>query len=801
MKSTSDASSKPSAPNWGLDRWLLYFVPLVTIVTLGGLALFNLSRMEAIQDQLVRSQDTLATLKDLSALMSEAETGQRGYLLTESESYLEPYHHARYAIPESLELLDNQMADSFEATDELRELKKLTESRLAEMKKTLDLLASSGRDSALDHVNSDNGRELMEQITSVLQRLEQRRVLRVSDLRQQSESAYFQAILTAVIAFLLTLASIAWGLLRVEGELTRRNQAELLTSQRMRQLRVMTDIVSRITAARDVYSVFGIALNEYRQLIGVREAIVRIGRGKSLRYEGSQPSSAKPRTNDDFYRAAFKICDSIPCDDSAFYRTADQLAEIPEVVALPEWQRHHRQLKGMLTVPMIASSRGKIGRLLLIHKYDSDFDDGDLSISMQLAHAVAVAVENARLTEAANVAAQRKDEFLAMLGHELRNPLAGILTGSETLSHPALSDEEYEEIRAMIRRQSGAMNDIVNDLLDVSRIARGKISLAPTQFDLVDAIQDIVQDFSGADSQRSISLDIGAPEFGLPVKADRTRVGQCLTNLLHNACKFSPESTPVELQVRVSPEDPNLAEINVTDHGVGLSSKELEDVFELFHQVGTTIDRSAGGLGLGLPLARGIVEMHGGTLTALSDGPGMGSTFCLRLPLLKQEGALETDGSDPIDSDQPVPQLKILAIDDRADARLPIKVLLTKEGHEVLEADSAEQGLEVARSEQPDIIICDIGLPGDMNGYDVARTLRQEPEFSSVYLVALSGYSQESDRRQAAAAGFDYHVAKPIAYEALNTLLTTRPRFSFTGGPTTEPATETPSSHSPSSGT
>lgn len=763
---------------WWLHRWPIYIVPLFTIISLGGLSLFNLSRVDQIQGDLLESQDTLATLKDLSGLVAEAETGLRGYLLTDDPEYLEPFARARYEIPGQIHLLRMQLERNPDTDETVEMLDEAIRRKLTEMDEVQDRMASMGQSAALERVNQDDGQELMQQISTTLQALESRRVLTLEILKSDSDKAYFWALLTAVLAFLLTLASVAWGLMRVDRELTRRNQAELLTSQRMRQLRVMTDIVSRITAARDVYSVFGIALNEYRQLIGVREAIVRVGRGRRMRYEGSQPSSAKPRINDDFYEAAFKICDCIPGDDSAFYRSASQLASIPAITALPEWQRYGKQIQGLLTVPMIASSRGKIGRLLLIHKYDSPFDDGDLSISMQLAHAVAVAVENARLTEAANVSAQRKDEFLAMLGHELRNPLAGILTGSDTLSHPDLSDDEYEEIRAMIRRQAGAMNDIVNDLLDVSRIARGKISLAPTEFDMGVAIQDIVTDFQGGNSSRKIQLTVEESQNGFPVKADRTRIGQCLTNLLHNACKFSPPHSSVEVVTEICPDDPNLLAIQVTDHGVGLSSRELEDVFDLFHQVGTTIDRSAGGLGLGLPLARGIVEMHGGTLTAHSDGPGMGSTFSLRLPLARNANLNHTD-TTPIDQSADLPRLRILTIDDRADARLPIKVLLTKDGHEVLEAASAEEGLEVARTHHPEIIICDIGLPGEMNGYDVAKEIRRDSQMSSVYLVALSGYSQESDRRQAAAAGFDYHVAKPIAHETLHTLLNNRPRFSF----------------------
>lgn len=285
--------------------------------------------------------------------------------------------------------------------------------------------------------------------------------------------------------------------------------------------------------------------------------------------------------------------------------------------------------------------------------------------------------------------------------------------------------------------------------------------------------------FQAAHPQFTIRFHAVANHDGYWVLGDQTRIGQCVTNLLHNAIKFSPASEPIEVELKRAASESELIELCVIDHGVGLERDSLEEIFDLFHQVGTTIDRSSGGLGLGLTLARGIIEMHGGMLQASSEGKGHGSTFCIRLPSLQSQDREEyvQRQANEVVQRNPVPAQTVLTIDDRADARLPIRVLLSKEGHRVIEADCAEQGVQLAIEHQPDVIFCDIGLPGDMNGFDVARRLRLELTLQQTYLVALSGYSQATDREQAAAAGFDYHVAKPISYQSLANLLAVKPRF------------------------
>lgn len=763
----------------GFSRPLIYLLPIFATAVLGGVLLYNLSQIRSIESEVASSHELLVVVKELWTQAVEAETGHRGYLITGDSTYLAPYHAARFSIDRVFEKLKAQI-QRHRIEFDLARLKQTLDEKFSEMAASVELRERGDTVLAFEAVETDRGRQLMDALHEELGLLEQQRTEKAVALQQQFANAFFTATSSAVIALLLNLAAINWALLRVDQELLARTQAEADASSRVRQLRAMTDIVARISSARDLYSVFGIALNEYRQLIGVREAIARIRLGDGLHYESSLQSSVKARDDDTFFKAAFMIADMVADEDFSYFRTRDELESIPGVIQSPEWQRYRSQIDGLLTVPMIATSRGKIGRLLLVGKFDGDFNEGDLSLSMQLAQSVAVAVENARLTEALTTSARRKDEFLAMLGHELRNPLAGILTGTEALFHPSISDEEHLEIRQMLRRQSEVMNHIINDLLDVSRIARGKISLVQLPFNLKESTEHWVEDFQAAHPEFTIQFKCASSDKGYWLLGDQTRLSQCVTNLLHNAIKFSPPHEPIHVELQRVAGERELMELCVIDHGVGLERDELEEIFDLFHQVGTTIDRTSGGLGLGLTLARGIVEMHGGLLKASSQGKGHGATFCIQLPSLQSqdvEGYFEKQESRVVQR-RMVSAQTVLTIDDRADARLPIRVLLTKEGHRVIEADTAKNGIELAIEQRPEVIFCDIGLPGDMNGFDVARRLRLEPSLQRTYIVALSGYSQASDRQRAAEAGFDYHVAKPVSFQNLTDIMAFKPRFS-----------------------
>jgi PAS domain S-box-containing protein len=364
----------------------------------------------------------------------------------------------------------------------------------------------------------------------------------------------------------------------------------------------------------------------------------------------------------------------------------------------------------------------------------------------------------------------RKDEFLATLGHELRNPLAGIVTGVEVMNALPL-DSRAAEMRSVIERQATAIHRMVDDLLDVSRIARGIMTLQLEPLDLTDLVRQAVDDFQRSNRVENCEFSVRVPAHAVWVNVDRTRMAQVISNLVHNACKFAdgPNQVQVTLTCNGAAKQAVLA---VRDQGVGLARETLRDIFEPFSQARSGVNRNHSGLGLGLAVVRGVVALHHGQVGASSEGPGRGSTFTVTLPLTTKARIEPTE----INVEGRVPR-RVLLIDDRRDALLPVQTLLTLAGHEVETAADGPAGLKAVKSFQPEIVLCDIGLTGEMSGYDVARQLGRQHVRASLYLVAVTGYGQETDRQAAKSAGFDYHLTKPVGWHDLERLLNDMPRF------------------------
>ncbi len=363
--------------------------------------------------------------------------------------------------------------------------------------------------------------------------------------------------------------------------------------------------------------------------------------------------------------------------------------------------------------------------------------------------------------------ARRKDEFLAMLGHELRNPLAGIVNGIQVLKLVVPDSKDADEMREVIERQANHMTHLINDLLDVSRISRGKIQLRKKRVDLAELVQKTAENYR--QNMEARQFEVTSPAGPIWVNADPTRVIQVIGNLLNNAYKFTDDGGHITLSLERNEE---AATIRVKDTGIGMEPDFLERVFERFSQADRSMDRSRGGLGLGLALVSGLVEMHGGEVKAYSNGLGRGCEFRIRLPLAK-EGA---PSAPTPSSTEPMKSYRILLIDDRRDAILPLKKMLILLGQKIAVAMDGKTGMETAREFQPEIVLCDIGLP-DMDGYAVAQAIRADPKLRSVYLVAVTGYGQEDDRRRAVQSGFDYHLTKPVGKDQLEMLLRKMPRF------------------------
>ncbi|HEY3323648.1 MAG TPA: PAS domain S-box protein [Planctomycetota bacterium] len=366
--------------------------------------------------------------------------------------------------------------------------------------------------------------------------------------------------------------------------------------------------------------------------------------------------------------------------------------------------------------------------------------------------------------ESQKEASRRKDEFLAMLGHELRNPLAPIRNAVHLMKRPGIPDAAAQRARDMIDRQVTHMARLVDDLLDVSRISRGKIQLKKQPLDLTAAIYDIARDFASVCESAGLSLHLCLPEQSLWTSADPARVQQIVGNLLNNATKFTDSGGAINLSLGAND---GSVQIIVQDTGIGMDEGTLKNIFEPFSQAEHSIDRSRGGLGLGLALVKGLIELHGGSVHASSPGLGKGSVFTVLLPL-------ETAGvAVPKAVEEPRRRTahRILIIEDNSDSAESLRVLLSVLGHEVVCAPNGLLGLERAHAFRPDVILCDIGLPGEMNGYGVARAVRADGQLASTYLIAITGYGQEEDRRKAHEAGFDHHLTKPADPESLERLL------------------------------
>jgi PAS domain S-box-containing protein len=382
-----------------------------------------------------------------------------------------------------------------------------------------------------------------------------------------------------------------------------------------------------------------------------------------------------------------------------------------------------------------------------------------------------VDITDIKASEAAlREADRRKDDFLAMLGHELRNPLAGIVTGAQVLSMLSL-DSEAAEMQAVISRQATYMSRIVDDLLDVSRIARGKLRLRHQYANLRQLLQDTVEDYRKSRPLDQCELRVEIPDVDIWIWADSARLAQAFSNIVHNSYKFS--EGPNVIKVELVPDlDASQATIVVSDGGIGMTPETIDRIFEPFNQADNSLERSRGGLGLGLALTKGLVHLHGGTVTASSEGLGRGAKFTITLPCVASPPT--GDAKAPLASSACE---RILIIDDRRDALLPLHKMLQMDGHIVAAALDGPSGISKAAEFRPRVVLCDIGLPGEMNGYAVSRALRAMPEMSSTYLVAVTGYGHEEARRMAKEAGFDYHLTKPLSKQQLRDLLARRPTF------------------------
>lgn len=363
---------------------------------------------------------------------------------------------------------------------------------------------------------------------------------------------------------------------------------------------------------------------------------------------------------------------------------------------------------------------------------------------------------------------RRKDQFLAVLGHELRGPLAPLRNAVQLLGLGGNDPILLANVRDILDRQTTQMTRLVDELLDVSRIAQGKAQLHLERLDLGALVRAVAGDHRAELEAGGLALDVDVPQQPLWVRGDPARLGQVLGNLLHNAGKFTDPGGRVKVRTT---EEGGWAVLAIEDNGVGISAEALPRLFEAFSQADATLTRSKGGLGLGLSVVKGLVDLHGGQVRAANPGPGRGTTFTVLLP--RETAPAGVPVAAVASPAVPQGRRKVLIIEDSRDSAESLRMLLTVQGLDVDVAYTGADGIGLAQQVQPDVIVCDLGLPG-MSGYEVARALRATPATSTALLVSLSGYGQEEDRDRARDAGFDEVLVKPVAPELLFRVLNQR---------------------------
>ncbi len=390
--------------------------------------------------------------------------------------------------------------------------------------------------------------------------------------------------------------------------------------------------------------------------------------------------------------------------------------------------------------------------------------------------------------EALRDADRRKNEFLATLAHELRNPLAPVRNAVEILRMKGPDIPELHWARDIIDRQTQAMTRLIDDLMDISRINQGKLELKREQVELANIVQGAIETSRPLIESMGHELTVTLPPGPMIVDADLTRLAQVFLNLLNNAAKYTerggrielmasgewrvasgePEN-PATLATRHSTLDTPFVVVSVTDTGIGIPADKLPTLFEMFSQVEEALSRSQGGLGIGLCLVKRLVEMHGGSVEAKSGGLGQGSEFVVRLPIVVEQ-TYPRQASDDGDQAQPTSDLRILVVDDNRDAAESLAMLLKMMGNNVHTAHDGEEAVTAAREFQPQLVLCDIGLP-KLNGYEACRQMKAQAWDKNMILIAVTGWGQDDDRRKSAAAGFDHHLIKPVDPQALMKLL------------------------------
>jgi len=688
-------------------------ISVLVLIAAGVAVYLSVRTLSDASDQLVRSKDISIALEQALSSLRDAETGQRGYLLTGRPAYLAPYAAAVATVNQQLDTIRSLSVADADARTRFEEIEQLARAKMEELARTISLREAGQSEAALQVVLTDEGKRTMDRLRQLTEEMQAREGSRYREYLGRERSARTLSLWGGG-----TVSILAIALLALLGFIVRRDTAKVRASEE--QLATTLRSIGDAVIATDARGLVTLMNPVAESVTGWLAADAR---GASL-------------------DAVFRIINE-ETRNTVESPVAKVLRE-GGIVGLANHTLLIRRDGSEVAIedsgaPILDRSGGTIGVVLVFR---------DASRERAAEHA---------LLEAD----RRKDEFLATLAHELRNPLAPIRQAARVARAPAATESQVRWAHEVIERQVHNMARLLDDLLDVSRITRGMMEIRKELIELQAVMDAAIEIARPAIEARNHALSVEC-QLRTKVYADPLRLAQVIANLLTNAAKYTEPHGQIRLTAQC---DGGELILRVSDTGIGIAAEMLPRIFEMFVQVKSVLDKSEGGLGIGLALARGLTELHGGSLEAQSAGLGSGSTFTLKLPLSQTATARPSDGaSDAVV--QRGPARRLLLADDNVDSAESLAMLLRLQGHEV---EVVHDGVEAWRRLQelrPHFALLDIGMP-KINGYEVARRTRAEPWGTSIKLIALTGWGQERDRREAIEAGFDQHLVKPVDTEVL----------------------------------
>lgn len=708
------------------SRSIVRITLLLSVIALAmaGILSFHAVRvLNAASETLVHTKDVSLALEQTLSVIRDAETGQRGYVLTGRADYLQPYEEASATLTRKFDLLRSLLAFDPAASVRLADLSSLAQAKMTELSETIALEQKGNHAGAIAVVMSGRGKATMDAIRGEIEAMqagEEKKLAVQLEAETKARDSMTRAVVLTTLLAIAILAVLVF-VARKESESLRDSEERLATTLRsIGDAVVATDREGRVSLLNPIAEELmgwssdqaqGRPLGDVFRIINEHtRAIVENPVSKVLR-EGGIVGLANHTI------LIRRDGSETPIEDSA--------APIRD---------RHGEIIGVVLVFRDATAQRAAEKSLL----DAD---------------------------------RRKDEFLAVLAHELRNPLAPIRQAIQIARSRAVTEAQLRWSHDVIERQVTHMARLLDDLLDVSRITRGKLEVRKVPSELSSIVEAGIEMARPLIDQRHHTLKVDLTAQSCPLQADPLRLAQVVCNLLTNAAKYTHAHGEIRLSTR---RDDDTSVLTVEDNGVGLSPESLSQIFQMFVQIGSPLDRTERGLGIGLALARGLVELHDGEIEAHSAGVGHGSQFILRLPLDTMHLS-ESDASLPSTSAaEPTVRRSIVVADDNRDAAESLSMLLQLSGHEVHTVHDGQRALEAIQRVRPDIALLDIGMP-KLSGYEVARRVRESEAGKHTVLVAITGWGQNEDKDRARASGFDYHWVKPIESDTIVELCRTLP--------------------------